>query len=619
MTDDGAQPLGEVLEVVIEAAREAGALIRAELFRAAGPRGPLGTCPVDVDAEVAIRSRLRARFPTWQFFGEETGLTGETSEYRWLVDPNDGTRAFQRGHRGSAVSIALLRGAELVLGVVFAPCPPIGTEDLIVWAEGCGPVTRNGVAVVRDWPDALSSDSVVLVSQDADAKRAVNAAVTAPARFLPTPSVAYRLALVGAGEGDAAISMADAQDYDFAAGHAILKAAGGVVLDGSGASIAYGRHGGERTKSGGFLVGGGPQVAATLAARPWQRIRSADKDLGPFVRPDPAAAVEDPVLDRVQGVLLGQLIGDALGAQVEFEPAVRIATRFPTGVRDINDGGPFNTLAGQPTDDSEMALALARSLVREGRYSATAVAAAYVDWYESEPFDIGTTTTVACSAGAYAKGEGLDVVEAMRAAASQSSQANGALMRVSPLAVFAHRDVEAAISWAIDDARLTHPHPVCRAANAAYVAAIVEGVRGANRPEQMASSAREAVRSMPGGEAVIDAIRAGERSPPENMDSVHIGWVLHALRNAFFELHHAATFEDALVATVGRGGDTDTNGAICGALLGALHGATGMPARWIRRVLTCQPGPSSVQPRPPRFWPVDALILAGRLAGRGHG
>jgi ADP-ribosylglycohydrolase len=57
------------------------------------------------------------------------------------------------------------------------------------------------------------------------------------------------------------------------------------------------------------------------------------------------------------------VIGDSLGSLVEFKAASEIARLFPGGVRALADGGVYHTIAGQPTDDSEMALALARCLV----------------------------------------------------------------------------------------------------------------------------------------------------------------------------------------------------------------------------------------------------------------
>jgi len=95
---------------------------------------------------------------------------------------------------------------------------------------------------------------------------------------------------------------------------------------------------------------------------------------------------------------------------------------------------------------------------------------------------------------------------------------------------------------------------------------------------------------------------------------------LIALHNAFYQALHATNVEEALVDTVMRGGDTDTNGAIAGALLGAIHGRSGVPERWQREVLACRPGTGSADcrhPRPPAFWPADALELAEDLLRAG--
>ena len=58
-------------------------------------------------------------------------------------------------------------------------------------------------------------------------------------------------------------------------------------------------------------------------------------------------------------------------------------------MRDLADSPVWQTLAGQPTDDFELGLTLARSLVRSGGYDPEDAAAAYGRWYASGPFDVG--------------------------------------------------------------------------------------------------------------------------------------------------------------------------------------------------------------------------------------
>src|SRR5262249_33740392 len=152
-----------------EAAREAGALLRADFHRPGGPRGQGDHADADAEAERLIRDRLLAALPCG-YRGEELGtLEGADRSPLWLVDPQHGTRAYLKGWRGSAVSIALLRDATPVLGVVYAFAYPDDEGDLIAWAEACGPMTRNGAPVPADLAGgALEARALVLVSQDAD-------------------------------------------------------------------------------------------------------------------------------------------------------------------------------------------------------------------------------------------------------------------------------------------------------------------------------------------------------------------------------------------------------------------------------------------------------------------
>jgi len=90
--------------------------------------------------------------------------------------------------------------------------------------------------------------------------------------------------------------------------------------------------------------------------------------------------------------------------------------------------------------------------------------------------------------------------------------------------------------------------------------------------------------------------------------------VLIALQNAFHELLHAPTLEEGVVATVRRGGDSDTNAAIAGALLGAVHGREAVPRQWRSMVLSCRAHLSRARhARPPVYWPTDILEVAERL------
>jgi ADP-ribosylglycohydrolase len=114
-------------------------------------------------------------------------------------------------------------------------------------------------------------------------------------------------------------------------------------------------------------------------------------------------------------------------------------------------------------------------------------------------------------------------------------------------------------------------------------------------------------------EPVVRALDAAE-TEPRPADADHQGWALIALQNAFHDLLHASGPEDGIVASVARGGDTDTNAAIAGALLGAVHGRPAVPAPWRLLILACRAHPLRARhPRPRAYWPVDVYELAERL------
>ncbi len=614
--------LAHALEIAVRAARAAADLLRAELFRPGGPRGDSGHCPVDEEAEDVIRRVLDQAFPAFGVTGEErpernrSPAAGEA--FAWAIDPNDGTADFQRGHRGASVSIGLVRAGMPVLGVVLAPTPPHGGEDLFTWAEGLGPPRRNGAPLAPLAPRALGQGDVVLVSSAAPRRALAYASALAPARFRPQSSIAYRLALVAAGEARGAISLHRPRTLDVAGGHAILRGVGGVLLDEAGAEVRYARDGGGCVAA---CFAGAPPAAEALVRRRWRPVLEGAHGPRLLASFAPGRSVRDEgLLRRAQGALLGQLAGDALGGQVEFSTREEIAARYPGGVRDLADGGTWDTLAGQPTDDSELALALARALVRAEGFDAGIVAEAYAGWLESKPFDVGSTTAAALEPALQARVRGLapaGVAAAARAAARRESLANGALMRIAPLGVHAHAAPAAEVARrARADAALTHPHPVCQDASAVYAAAIAHAVATGAGAEETADRAEALADELGCAAEVRAALRAARAGPPRFEPDR--GLVTIALQNAFHQLRHAPTLEAGLVDTVAGGGDTDTNAAIAGALLGAVHGALAVPLRWRVAVLSCWPvdgAPGVNRPRPAACWPGDALVLAERLVG----
>jgi ADP-ribosyl-[dinitrogen reductase] hydrolase len=327
------------------------------------------------------------------------------------------------------------------------------------------------------------------------------------------------------------------------------------------------------------------------------------------------------VVSRAQGALLGQLAGDSLGSLVEFRGPEEIRARYPQGVRDLADGGTFDTIAGQPTDDSELALALARTLAGQQAYREQEAAEAYARWYLSRPFDMGHATRAALSAAAGALTYEDDPAATARQAADKLSQANGALMRVSPLGIFGWRHPAAAVAaWARADASLTHPHQVTQDTSALFAVTIAHAVAQGPSPGELYRFALD----WAADEDLHPDLRgrleqAASAPPPDYLNQA--GWVLTAFQNAFFRLLHAPSLELGIIDTVMCGGDTDTNACIAGSLLGACHGREAVPGRWQEKIFACRPEkgrPGVRRPRPEEYWPADVLELAARLVGDIH-
>lgn len=596
----------QLLADVVRLVEAAGERLRAEWQRPGGPQGQGDKARVDDEIEAFLREGLLALLEA-DFWGEETGQAQGGHACCWVVDPHDGTRDFLLGLPGSSVSVGLLRDGVPVLGVVHAPFSPDRGSDCLAWAEGLPHLLRNGRPHGVDLSARqLTEDSIVWLNAAALHRPQANLALCRPARFVASPSVAYRLARAAAGDGDCAVSLTTLAAHDVAGAHALLIGAGGVLLDQDGQPLVYD----DMARVSRHCFGGAPAACALLARRPWA-------EAGAVAEPArlPPAAPVFPRLDRLRrayGCLAGLLIGDNLAAQVDFQTPEAIARRCAERPLQMERGGHWNLLAGQPTDDGEMALALARSLLAAGGYQPEVAAQAYVDWLQSAPFELGRTIATALSGPFH--GQGLPLAEACQRSALQSSEANGALMRVAPIGIAACGNPSLAVRWARQDARLTHPNPVCQAANGAFAAALAVGVDGGSRA-QMLKAAVSLLEPGDAGRVVTEWLLAGAAGQRPSDYQQRMGWVQVALQNAFYHLMAGHGAEQAIFETARQGGDADTNAAVVGALIGATEGVAGFASWHLLAVASCRADAQAPRPRPPTYWPDDAALLAQRLLG----
>ncbi|OLC07744.1 MAG: hypothetical protein AUH41_09780 [Gemmatimonadetes bacterium 13_1_40CM_66_11] len=292
----------------------------------------------------------------------------------------------------------------------------------------------------------------------------------------------------------------------------------------------------------------------------------------------------DPQLvSRARGALLGLVAGNQLGVPTEHmgtPEAIRKA--FPNGVVDLAPppkNSPYD-------DDAAMALLLGESLLASKGFDANDVARRWVKWMKVDGRGIGITTKRALTL----IDRGKEPFEAGRLANQENpgrSAGNGSVMRCIPVALRYHDDPDRLIRVSSQQAAITHADERCTWGAAAVNLAARELLHGniyfvdevMHRIGDRAPRAlREAIHRVPRErESDLPIARAGEA-----------GYVVHCVEIAFWFVTHDRSLEEALIALAQAGGDTDTNAAVAGALLGARYGDIALPPRWINQVTGVQ-------------------------------
>lgn len=278
--------------------------------------------------------------------------------------------------------------------------------------------------------------------------------------------------------------------------------------------------------------------------------------------------------DRAEGVLLGLACGDALGRPVEFHSPKQIDAEYGE-LTEMVGNGTHGKPAGTITDDTDQALCIARSLDKHGEFDPTDIAERFVAWYNDGPFDVGVMTADALRR--IDKGVSWNVAgqEVWEERSEGSNAGNGSVMRCAPLALAFADDWNTLQHTSRDSSRITHADPRCTYGCAALNLTIAALINGDEQPlgsalEALSADTPENLRDVL--EPIPDGIEASELS--------NSGFVLHTLQTG---LYHALTADDAetaIVNAVNEGGDTDTIGAVAGAVAGARFGASALPDRW---------------------------------------
>jgi ADP-ribosyl-[dinitrogen reductase] hydrolase len=267
------------------------------------------------------------------------------------------------------------------------------------------------------------------------------------------------------------------------------------------------------------------------------------------------------ILSRAKGAFIGLAVGDSLGAPVEFMTTHEIKARYGR-LSDIVGGGWLRIKPGQVTDDTQMSLCIARAIIAAGGWSLRGIAENFATWMKSKPIDVGDT----CRKGIrnyMLKGE-------METPFNQWGAGNGACMRMLPVALFTLGDDERLCRYVVEQAHLTHNHPLSDAA-CIYLGRLIHlGITGHSKTRLRSDL-----------EGLFTQCENFRFEPYRGLAT---GYVVDTMQTVFHYFFRTVDFENCLIGVINQGGDADTTGAIAGMLAGAHYGMDNIPKRWLKKM-----------------------------------
>ena len=289
-------------------------------------------------------------------------------------------------------------------------------------------------------------------------------------------------------------------------------------------------------------------------------------------------------------MILGLAAGNALGLPIEGESAHAIRRHFPAGITEVSveeRDRPWD-------DDLAQAAILAEVLLESEDLDPEAFAARLVVWARENGRGIGGLTQSAIDELA----KGRPSQEAARVAwerNAMSNAGNGAVMRCPPVALRHVRSGAHLVQTARTSALVTHYDARCEWSTVVTAMGLATCLKGEPVAVQELAGAVEAI----GGEGwladsieqVAEATHGVEGATLKALEldnPVDMGYTLKAMQVALWCLAQSGGFEETVVAVVNEGGDTDTNGALAGATMGARHGASSIPSRWLGNIADTQ-------------------------------
>ncbi|GGV84983.1 ribosylglycohydrolase [Streptomyces nigrescens] len=285
--------------------------------------------------------------------------------------------------------------------------------------------------------------------------------------------------------------------------------------------------------------------------------------------------------ERTAGAVIGSAVGDALGAPFEFGPAGAFSARFPApgAAEEMCGGGGWDP--GEATDDTQMAVMVAESLLERDGLDLPDIFRRFQRWAASGPKDIGLQTEDVLTNGAP-----WDTAAALHFQVSQRAAGNGSLMRAATSAVYFARDGQrATMDAARRIAALTHGDRAAWEGTALFHELLRVTLEGGD-PLTVLPDVLALVH--PDHRPRYATVLAPDWHPGQATE--FNGAVWPCLGSAVWALRTTAGYEEAVRAAIDLGGDTDTVAAVTGGLAGAYYGLDAIPARWTAPLHVPLPG-----------------------------
>jgi len=291
---------------------------------------------------------------------------------------------------------------------------------------------------------------------------------------------------------------------------------------------------------------------------------------------------QDLLQDKFRGAILGGFLGDAFGAGFEGMSPDRATFHL---------GNLSKKFSRNYTDDTDMTLALAESVVQTGGVDPEDIAKQFILHCDlTRGYAIGTIKAV------LALRAGLKWHQVGRMVFENGSFGNGAAMRVSPVGLFYHPDLDKIQEEAIKQANITHLHPLGQwgaVMQACCVGlAVTQNPKGPVKKEQMVTNLREVlwrgqIEYMKALNKIEELVAQKRKLQARQVVQVFGNGVeaLFSVPSAcYIAITYSPDFCDAVQAAISLGGDTDTIAGMVGAIVGAHVGEKGLPADWTEQL-----------------------------------